>query len=100
LIISKICCSSPGRDDVYAQYLDGGVLLGKGVLLGRGVLLGIGVSLGMGVSDGGRGVFVQVAGVRFGVFVGSGVLGVLVGAGVFVGRGVFVAAGVDFSVVG
>lgn len=56
--------------------------------------------LGIGVSVGGRGVFVQVAGVRLGVLVGRGVLGVYVGAGVFVGLGVFEAAGVVFTRVG
>ena len=51
------------------------------------MLLGSGVSLGVGVIVGGRGVLVKVAGVRLGVLVGSGVLGVVVGFGVFVGVG-------------
>jgi hypothetical protein len=59
-----------------------------GVLLGSGVLLGKGVSLGMGVSVGGRGVFVIVAGVKFGVLVGTGDFGVELGRRVFVGGGV------------
>ncbi len=50
------------------------------------------MSLGVGVIVGGRGVLVKVAGVRFGVLVGSGVLGVFVGGGVFVGAGVVFCA--------
>ncbi len=66
-------------------------------MLGRGVSLGIGVSLGVGVIVGGRGVLVKVAGVRFGVLVGIGVLGVFVAAGVVfcaVGTAVLEAMGV------
>jgi len=61
-------------------------------MLGWGVSLGKGVSLGVGVLVGGSGVLVKVAGVRFGVLVGSGVLGVNVGLGVFVGAGVVFCA--------
>ena len=46
----------------------------------------------MGVIVGGSGVLVKVAGVRLGVFVGSGVFGVIVGLGVFVGAGVVFCA--------
>jgi hypothetical protein len=55
---------------------------------------GIGVLLGMGVSVAGPGVFVNVAGVRFGVSVGKGVFGV------FEGWGVLVAGGVVLTTVG